>query len=176
MHIRPGTAADAATLAAFAARTFAETFAADNDAADMHAHLARAYGVAQQTAELTDPDIVTLLAEQAERLVAYAQLRRGPPPACVAGPDPFELLRFYVDRAAHGTGLAQALMAAVQDAAYAAGARHLWLGVWEHNPRAIRFYVKCGFVDVGSHEFVLGADRQTDRVMVAPVRKPVPNQ
>ena len=176
MHIRPGTAADAAGLAAFAARTFAETFAADNQAEDMDAHLARAYNVAQQTAELTDPDMMTLLAEQAARLVGYAQLHRGTPPACVAVQDPIELLRFYVDRAAHGTGVAQALMAAVQDAAYAAGAQHLWLGVWEHNPRAIRFYVKCGFADVGSHEFVLGADRQTDRVMVAPVRRPVPKQ
>jgi diamine N-acetyltransferase len=176
VHIRPGTVADAATLAAFAARTFAETFAADNDAADMQAHLARAYGVAQQTAELTDPAMVTLLAEEAHRLAGYAQLHRGTLPACVVVSEPIELLRFYVDRAAHGTGLAQALMAAVQDAAHAAGARHLWLGVWEHNPRAIRFYAKCGFVDVGSQAFVLGADRQTDRVMVAPVRTRVPNR
>jgi diamine N-acetyltransferase len=168
-HIRPGTAADAAALAAFAARTFAETFADANQAADMEAHLARAYGVAPQTAELTDPQMVTLLAEQAGQLVGYAQLRRGTPPPCVTAPDAIELLRFYLDRAAHGTGVAQALMAAVQEAAHAAAARHLWLGVWEHNPRAIRFYAKSGFVDVGSHEFVLGTDRQTDRVMVAPV-------
>jgi nucleoside-diphosphate-sugar epimerase len=52
------------------------------------------------------------------------------------------------------------------DAARAAGARHLWLGVWERNPRARRFYEKCGFVDVGSQAFVLGSDPQTDRVMV----------
>jgi ribosomal protein S18 acetylase RimI-like enzyme len=58
------------------------------------------------------------------------------------------------------------------DAARTAGARHLWLGVWEHNARALRFYAKCGFVDVGSHDFVLGTDRQTDRVMVAPVPRP----
>jgi diamine N-acetyltransferase len=176
VDIRPGTAADAAALAAFAARTFAETFAADNDAADMQAHVARAYGIPQQTAELTDPEMATLLAEQAERLVGYAQLRRGTSPACVVVDQPIELLRFYVDRAAHGTGVAPALMAAVQDAAHAAGARHLWLGVWERNPRAIRFYAKCGFVDVGSHAFVLGTDRQTDRVMVAALRTPVPKR
>ena len=87
----------------------------------------------------------------------------------MVAPDAYELHRFYVDRPSQGTGVAQRLMAAVQDAARAAGARHLWLGVWEHNPRAIRFYAKRGFVDVGSHDFVLGADRQTDRVMLAPV-------
>jgi diamine N-acetyltransferase len=105
----------------------------------------------------------------ADGLAGYAQLHRGAPPACVTVRDPIELWRFYVDRAAHGTGVAQSLMAAVRDAAVAAGARHLWLGVREHNPRAIRFYAKCGFVDVGSHDFVLGTNRQTDRVMTAPV-------
>lgn len=169
MHIRAGTIQDAATLAAFAARTFAETFAADNSAADMQAHLSRAYGVAQQGAELTSPTVITLLAEVDERLVGYAQVRRGPAPACVQPADAMELHRFYVDTPAHGTGAAQRLMAAVFDAARTAGARHVWLGVWERNARAIRFYAKCGFADVGSHDFVLGTDRQTDRVMVAPV-------
>jgi GNAT superfamily N-acetyltransferase len=169
--IRRGVAADASVLAAFAARTFAETFADTNTPEDMAAHLARSYGVPQQTAELSSPDAMTLLAERDGALVAYAQLRRGPAPACVADPDAIELHRFYVDRPAHGSGVASQLMAATRDAAAAFGARHLWLGVWEHNPRAIRFYAKHGFADVGSQDFVLGADRQTDRVMVAPVPK-----
>jgi len=169
VQIRPGTIDDAAALAAFAARTFSETFAAENAAADMQAHLRHTYGVEQQTAELTSPAVVTLLAEMNGRLVAYAQMRRGPAPPCVQPSDAIELHRFYVDAPAHGTGVAQGLMAAVFEAARAAGTRHLWLGVWEHNVRAIRFYAKCGFVDVGSHDFVLGADRQTDRIMVRPL-------
>jgi GNAT superfamily N-acetyltransferase len=169
VRIRPGTIHDAAALADLAARTFADTFERDNAAADMQAHLADAYGIAQQTAELTSPAVVTLLAEADDGLVAYAQLRRSAPPPCVQPADAIELHRFYVDRPAHGTGIAQCLMDAVRDAARAAGADHLWLGVWERNARALRFYAKCGFVDVGSHDFLLGTDRQTDRVMVAPV-------
>ena len=169
MHIRPGTIEDAAALAAFAARTFVETFADDTSAADMQAHVRHSYGVVQQTAELTSPAVFTLLAEEDGRLVGYAQVRRGPAPPCVQPADAIELHRFYVDTPVHGTGVAQRLMAAVCAAARTAGARHLWLGVWERNARAIRFYAKCGFVDVGSHDFVLGTDRQTDRVMVAPV-------
>ena len=49
------------------------------------------------------------------------------------------------------------------------GPRTLWLGVWERNPRAIAFYTKCGFVDVGEHAFVFGTDEQTDRVMARSV-------
>jgi GNAT superfamily N-acetyltransferase len=169
VQIRPGTVRDAAALADLAARTFADTFEGDNSAADMQAHLSQTYGVAQQTAELTNPAVITLLAEAGDRLVGYAQVRRSTSPPCVQPPDAIELHRFYVDAPAHGTGLAQRLMDAVRTAARAAGADHLWLGVWERNARAIRFYAKCGFVDVGSHDFVLGADRQIDRVMVAPV-------
>ena len=45
------------------------------------------------------------------------------------------------------------------------GRSKLWLGVWEHNPRGIRFYEKCSFVDEGSHPFRIGSDVQTDRIM-----------
>ena len=80
-----------------------------------------------------------------------------------------ELKRFYIDRAWQGAGLAQALMRATLDAAIVSGARTLWLGVWEHNPRAIAFYRKFGFVEVGMHDFMLGRDRQTDLIMARPV-------
>ncbi|GAA0709380.1 hypothetical protein GCM10009105_09800 [Dokdonella soli] len=63
-------------LAAFAARTFAETFAADNRAEDMQIHLASSYGVAPWTRELTDPDVATLLAHRDRTLVAYGQRGR----------------------------------------------------------------------------------------------------
>ena len=57
-------------------------------------------------------------------------------------------------------------MRAVLAEAEAAGTATVWLGVWERNPRAIAFYHKWGFVDVGTQKFHLGADVQTDRLMV----------
>ena len=171
--VRQATADDAAAVAAFAERTFVETFGADNTPDDLAAHVAKTFGVAQQTHELNDPRMITLLGETGRKLVAFAQLRRGEPPECVTGPDPIELLRFYVDRPSHGRGIAQSLMRAVEDAARGAGARTLWLGVWERNPRAIAFYAKCGFTDIGEQEFVVGSDRQTDRVMARSL-SPVP--
>jgi len=172
VQIRRGVPDDAPALAAFAERTFVETFAADNDPRDMETFVERTYGVAQQTAELADPGVTTLLAHRDGRLVAFAQIRRHVPPPCVSDAAAIELRRFYVDRPAQGTGAAQLLMTAVFDAARAAGARHLWLGVWERNARAMAFYRKCGFTDVGSQPFVLGSDHQNDRVMVARVLPP----
>ena len=61
------------------------------------------------------------------------------------------------------------LMRAAREAAQELGGRHLWLGVWERNPRAIAFYSKAGFTKVGHHDFLVGGDRQTDWVLLAPL-------
>ena len=171
VRLRRAHAADAESLAAFAARTFSEAFGADNRPEHLAAHLVTSYGVGQQASELSDPAFVTLLAEVGLELAAYAQLRRRVPPSCVNGPAAIELYRFYVDRPWHGRGLAQRLMSAVHAAAGELGCATLWLSVWERNPRARAFYAKCGFQDVGTADFYVGSDRQTDRILVAPVSR-----
>ena len=164
--IRTGTVADAQALAAFAARVFVEAFEADTRPDDLQGHLASAYGPVQQAAELTDPNVTTLLAAHGGQLVAYAQLRRNvQPPPCVMHAAAVQLQRFYLDPALHGSGLATRLMHRARLVARELGGRHLWLTCWERNARALAFYRKAGFVDVGMTHFVVGADRQIDRVL-----------
>lgn len=165
VRIRRAVPADAAPLSELAARVFSDTFAADTAPDDMAAFLARAYGERQQSAEIADPEMVTLVAEAGGSLVAYAQVRRNPPPECVTGEDPVEIVRFYVHHSWQGRGLARRLMAAARDAARELGGRSLWLGVWEKNGRAIAFYEKEGFRGVGMHDFWVGSDCQQDLVM-----------
>ena len=167
--IRRATLADAPALAALAARTFRDTFGADNTPEDMALHLAASYGPERQANEIMNPALLTLVADHAGVLVAYAQLRRGEPPACVTGPAPIEIQRFYVAADWHGRGLAQLLMAQALDVARAAGHATIWLGVWERNPRAIAFYGKLGYRDVGEQTFLLGTGRQTDRILTRPL-------
>jgi diamine N-acetyltransferase len=163
--IRRATDDDASRLAEFARRTFIETFAPDNTADDMALHVAKSFGTDIQLGEIRDSAMTTLVAEIGSTMAGFAQVREGPPPACVTGDAPVELRRFYVDRPFHGRGIAPALMKAVDHVARQLGGHTLWLGVWERNPRAIAFYTKCGFVDVGAHAFIFGTDEQTDRVM-----------
>lgn len=163
--IRRATVDDAALVAALGARTFAETFGADNRPDDMAAYLAAAFGLPQQTAELSNPDYVTLLAEVGGAMAGFAQVRRRTPPACVRGPAPVEIQRFYVDRPWHGCGVAAPLMRASLDAVRALGGRSAWLSVWERNPRALAFYAKQGFTRSGAAEFRVGSDCQTDHIL-----------
>lgn len=162
--VRRAAVADAALLSDLARRTFNDTFADLNTRADMDAHNARTYAIDKQRAEIESKAIQTLLAESGGEAVAYAQLRTQAPPACVAARPTIELWRFYVDKSMIGHGVAQPFMASVLEHAAASTARTIWLGVWERNARAIAFYRKCGFVEIGSHVFDLGSDRQTDLI------------
>ena len=166
LTIRRATPADAPAVAELALRTFMDAFGADSDPHDLALHTARAYGVPQQSAELAHPGIATLVAEAGGRPAAYAQLRRGTPPSCVPDADAVEVARFYVDQAWHGRGIAQRLMQAALSQAREMGARTVWLLVYEHNHRALAFYGKEGFRDVGRHGFLFGNTLELDRVLV----------
>jgi diamine N-acetyltransferase len=158
---------DAPVLAALAARTFFEAFAADNNPDDMRAHLASAYTPALQLAQIRDPSIDTLLVRiDTGAPIGYAQLRAGQIANGVPAQGSIELWRFYVDMPWHGRGIAHTLMDAAKARARQRGASTLWLGVWERNARAQAFYRKHGFRKVGNHIFVVGSDPQTDDVML----------
>ena len=152
----------------FGARTFFETFAADNTAEDMR--LYPGIDLASGPAARRNPGPGARHAAGVRRDGALAGIRaaaRGATRRRVSPcAQPVELKRFYVDKPWHGQGLARTLMEAVEHAARARGARELWLGVWERNERAQAFYRKCGFRKVGTQIFVVGTDPQTDHVML----------
>jgi ribosomal protein S18 acetylase RimI-like enzyme len=87
----------------------------------------------------------------------------------VPGNAPGEINRIYVAGEWHGKGVAQALMDACLGELRARGSDVAWLGVWEHNPKALAFYRKLGFVERGEHVFALGDDPQRDIVMSRPI-------
>lgn len=171
LNIRPATLADAEPLAALAERSFRDTFAADNSPEDVEAYCRDAFSFLRVRAELEDPASTFLLAFRGEmsQPIGYARLRTGNVHPAVTGPAPIELHRLYVDRGAIGGGVGAALMRANLDAARSGGYATLWLGVWEHNARALAFYRKWGFEAVGNRVFRLGSDDQTDFVMARPV-------
>jgi diamine N-acetyltransferase len=169
LQIRRATVDDAAVLADLGARTFSETFAADNSEENMSAYLAEAFNLEQQTLELNDPNAVVLLAENGRVASGYSIIRVGHVPDEVTGPDAVELVRLYVTKDSWGTGVGPALMASSIREAQELGFRTVWLGVWENNHRAQAFYRKWGFEVVGTHVFQLGDDPQTDFLMQRPI-------
>ena len=81
--------------------------------------------------------------------------------------DPYslEIERIYVAKEFQGTGLGSRLMDEAVRLAAEQKKAYIWLGVWEKNERAIRFYEGKGFYRTGSHTFTVGNDEQTDYIM-----------
>lgn len=163
--IRRADAGDARLLAELGARTFRETFAADNRPEDMDAYVGSAFSVERTAAELSDPRSVWLVAELDGRAAGYAKLYAGRAHEAVEGPRPVELARLYAAREWLGRGVGAALMGACLEEARRGGHGAIWLGVWERNARARAFYRKWDFRDAGTQTFHLGSDAQTDVVM-----------
>ena len=167
--IRVAKLSDAKNLAELAESTFRNTFTAHNTVDNMDIHCRSSYGEVIQAREISSPGYETLVVEDNDRLIAYAQLRWGKPPKCVLANSPSEIQRLYVEKAWHSKGLAQELMSACLDKMKERDTDVAWLGVWEKNPRAISFYRKFNFNEVGGLVFPLGKDPQRDIIMVCRV-------
>lgn len=167
--IRIATPADAALLAELGARTFRDTFAADNRPEDMAAFLASHYSPDLQARELEDPQRTFLLAEAASVPAGFALIQDIQPKPGVPGRRPLHVERLYVDRPFQGAGVGAALMRRCLEEARARGHDVVWLGVWERNFRARAFYARWGFAEVGETMFVVGSDTQRDLVLALPL-------
>lgn len=176
LSVRRVAAADAAALADLAARTFFDAFGDSHDPANMAVYLATEFSPERVAAEIADPATTFLVAWREGRAVGYAKLIAGPAPACVTGPRPFELSRLYVEQGLLARGVGGALMAACLDEARRGGFATLWLGVWEPNARARRFYAKWGFREVGIKPFPFGDEMQEDLVLERPVVEAEPEE
>lgn len=167
-HLRPARADDAATLAAFAAQAFTDTYRDLDDAQDIADYCAEHFQPDVMAGVIADPACRTLLAMVGEQLAGYAIVRDKPPPPCVSGPA-LQLWRLYLGQGFIGQKLGARLMQAAQAEARRQGAGTLWLGVYDRNVRAVEFYRRFGFAQVGVSEFLFGGRIYSDPIYAAAV-------
>ena len=165
--IRQAIPEDAKLLTDLAYTTFWDAFAhhPKNAPDDLNYYMRQAFNVDQITAELSDETSIFLIAELDGKAVGYAKLIIDNVEPGITAERPVELSRLYSHQEYLGRGVGQTLMDACFDRAGEEGCDVMWLGVWEYNPRAQRFYEKNGFRVVGKHVFQLGEDAQTDLLM-----------
>lgn len=167
IHIRPATIDNAKALTDLAYTTFWDAFAhhPKNAPDDLNHYMRQAFSLEQTLKELGDENSVFLIAELDGEPAGYAKLITDTIEEGITAERPIELNRLYAHQQFLGKGIGQALMDACFERARANDHDVMWLGVWEFNPRAQRFYEKNGFRVVGSHVFQLGEDPQTDLLM-----------
>lgn len=167
IEIRQAKPEDAKLLTDLSYTTFWDAFAhhPKNAPDDLAHYMRQAFSIEQIAVELADRNSIFLISSIEDRPAGYAKLIVDSIEEGIAATRPVELSRLYSHQQYLGKGVGQNLMDACFDRAREDGRDVMWLGVWEFNPRAQRFYEKNGFRVVGKHTFVLGSDPQTDLLM-----------
>ncbi len=162
--IRRITLNDVAALAAISRQTFYDTFKGTCTAADMHEFLEAYYNEQQVAKELSNSVDFYFFAELDGKPVGYIRFMEEYSNFTIMKKwKALELKRIYVVQEYHSKGVAQKLMDLVMDFAVKEKYEVVWLGVWEHNIKAQKFYEKYGFVNSGhTHNFPIGSTPQTD--------------
>jgi len=172
-RVRTARNEDARIVAALAAETFPAACPPGTSPEAIAEFIAEKLSETAFSAHLADPERTILLADVDGEIAGYTMLIGGEPEdtdvaAAVTSRPTVELSKCYVRENFRGLGVATALMAASLDAADAQRAASVWLGVNQHNARAIRFYEKSGFSRVGTKHFLVGTELHDDYVLERP--------
>ena len=163
--IRKATALDLETIQKMSIQTFKETFANVNTPENIATYVKESFSVKQLTTELNNVNSQFYVAYLNAEAVGYLKINVGDAQTETFNRNALEVHRIYVLRKYHGKNIGQLLLDEAKNIAQHTGVECIWLGVWEENHRALRFYTKNGFVVFDKHVFTMGNDDQTDLLM-----------
>ncbi len=156
---------DAPLIAEVARSTFVETYGEQTSPDDMQEHLAHAYSPEQIAGELAERDSAFFLAMVGDAVAGYLKINRGDAQSELKGASGLEVESLYVLSTFQGQGVGRLLLETAFDEARTGRAEYVWLGVWERNLPARRFWRRMGFVEFGRHAFQFGRVSHTDLTM-----------
>jgi ribosomal protein S18 acetylase RimI-like enzyme len=161
--------ADVETLLSFSKKTFYEFFAHLNDPANMEAYSVVAFTLGSILEQINNPFSEFYFALYEDDIVGYIKLNFNDAQTEFKHKNALEVERIYVSGDYHGKYIGKQLLDFAINIALSKQFDYVWLGVWEHNYKARGFYERYGFEVIGSHEFLLGDDNQTDLLMKKPL-------
>lgn len=156
---------DLSVLRDLSVKTFSEKFEKDNLEQNLDQYLKTAFNKTKLKEELSDENVKFYFAKSNDEVLGYLKLNKDNSQNELTSYNSVELERIYVLKAFQGQKIGQRLLDFAIKYAKDLKAEFIWLGVWEHNSDAIRFYTKNGFKQFDSHFFWLGNDKQTDIMM-----------
>ncbi|CAM3813996.1 GNAT family N-acetyltransferase [Mucilaginibacter galii] len=165
IKIQSITVADVDLLANMSSETFYAAFGHLNNADDMDAYAAQSFTIQQLTNELKTPGSNFYFALVSNEVTGFLKLNTGTAQNEFKDQNSLEVERLYVLAAYQGKQIGKQLLDIAFTQALKNNNDFIWLGVWEHNYNAIHLYERMGFSHCGSHDFMLGNDKQTDLLM-----------
>lgn len=165
IQVKSASQADLQIVQHIGRETFYETFADSNTEQDMNKYLRESFNDARLSAELSNPDSLFFIAWADGNPVGYLKVNTGEAQTEPQDHSALQIERIYVKSSHHGKKVGQLLYEKALEVAQQQSSTYVWLGVWEKNPRAIRFYEKNGFTAFDKHMFKMGDDEQVDIMM-----------
>lgn len=165
IRIKEVALSDIEQLQTISRQTFFETFSAVNTEENMTKYLEEDFSLEKLTSELNDKNSAFYFATLDNEVIGYLKLNFGQSQTELQDNKGLQIERIYVLKEFHGENIGQLLYEKAMEVAHQSNADYVWLGIWEKNPRAIRFYKKNGFIEFDKHIFRLGDDEQTDIMM-----------
>ena len=156
---------DLATLLTISKQTFYDAFLHLNDPGDIEAYVTSAFNGDKLLSELTNPLSAFYFAMLNGQSVGYIKLNYSSAQTEFQHEHGVEVERIYVLADQQGKRIGNQLLDFAINTATESDLQYIWLGVWDKNFNAIRFYERNGFKIFDSHPFTLGTDLQTDLLM-----------
>ncbi|MEB2777256.1 GNAT family N-acetyltransferase [Algoriphagus sp. D3-2-R+10] len=163
--IRKANFADLNSLVEMARISFVEAFSERNKIENVNSYLEEAFTEEQFAEEMESPASVFFLLEVDGELAGYSKVNFVPAQTDLNDNSSLEVARLYLLEKYIGLGLGKILLNHTINFAKLNRKKYLWLGVWEKNNRAIKFYEKNGLSIFSSHAFPFGDEIQTDFLM-----------
>jgi len=154
-----------ATLIWISKKTFSDAFEKANKPEDFAAYSNHAFNKEKLLTELNNPNTAFYFVYLNSELVGYFKLNEFDAQSEAQPDDAIELERIYVLEKFQGKQIGFHILEAIKTKIIGKEKKMLWLGVWEENYAAIRFYKKHGFIEFGTHPYYVGTDKQTDLLL-----------
>ncbi len=146
-------------------KTFVDAFEKDNNPEDFASYLDFAFNPERIAAEVRDMDSNFYFVYYNKDIVGYFKLNQMEAQTDIKDSDALELERIYVLKEFQGKQIGKWMLEQVILLAKDKRKSFVWLGVWEHNTKAIAFYEMYGYRKFGTHPYYIGKDKQTDWLM-----------
>jgi len=169
--IRRCTVDDLETLQKLSAETYTDTFKPYNTPENMKAYIDDAYNLDTLRQELTDKNSEFYFLYVDDKLAGYLKVNILDAQSEPMDDSFLEVQRIYIRVPFKRLGLGKTLMKLAIERAQALEKPRLWLGVWENNLSAQKFYQAMGFEHYSSHKFVMGTSTQTDYILKKELEK-----
>lgn len=167
MHIKKLDLTDINELQKVSVETFYDTFADQNTEKNMQDYVSNSYKLETLTEELKNKNsFFYFVLSDEDDIMGYLKLNISDAQSEDDFENALEIEQIYIRKEFQKQGLGKILYNIALTKATELEKQRIWLGVWEFNQNAKAFYQHLGFEFVGSHIFNMGADPQTDLIMV----------